>query len=168
MIHFFLFRYAQALLERELSVLQLVDAMLSQTSEEYRKEADRAGHQLVKFKQELRETELELERADAEGPANHRRRDIVDKATKEAEHRERLLGLTQKIAGLEEKAEKEEHACVKGQEKMKVRHANRKECWGLDVCLISKLATLGASLILYFHIFSLLRVLFFFLTACAC
>lgn len=101
-------------------MLQLVDAMLSHTSEEYRKEADRASNQLTKFKDELRETELELEKADAEGPANHRRRDIVDKATKEAEHRERLLGLTQKIAALEDKAEKEEEACLKGQEKMKV------------------------------------------------
>ncbi|GMH39769.1 hypothetical protein BSKO_07667 [Bryopsis sp. KO-2023] len=112
-------RYARALLERELSVLQVVEAMLSQTSNEYRKEADRAGSRLVKLKKELQETEAELERVDAEGPANHRRRDILDKATKEAEHREKLLSLTQKIAALEEKAGKEEVACGKWEEKMR-------------------------------------------------
>jgi hypothetical protein len=36
----------------------------------------------------------------AEGPASHRKKDLLDKATKEAEHREQLRELAARLASL--------------------------------------------------------------------
>ena len=41
-------------------------------------------------RQEAKEVESEYQRVESEGPASHRKKDLLDKATKEAEHRERL------------------------------------------------------------------------------
>eukprot|EP00798_Chlamydomonas_sp_ICE-L_P023583 gene23583-9111_t len=96
-------RYARALLDRELAVLLLSEAMLLADSEEAVLERQSAEEQLKKHRQEAREVELEYQRVDAEGPASHRKRDLLDKATKEAEHRERLQDLQTRLSGLSER-----------------------------------------------------------------
>lgn len=53
--------------------------------------------------QECKDAEAEHVRIAAEGPAHHRKKDLLDKATKEAEHRERLQDLQQRIAAVKER-----------------------------------------------------------------
>ena len=49
---------------------------------------------------DAKEAELEYQRVDSEGPASHRKKDLLDKATKEAEHRERMQDLLLKVRGI--------------------------------------------------------------------
>lgn len=89
-------RYARALLERELAVLALVDVMLEDEQEAARQQQKEAADRLQAHQQELSNADAEHARVSAEGPASHRKRDMLDKATKEAEHREKLADLTAK------------------------------------------------------------------------
>ena len=57
--------------------------------------------------------EGEYSRVAAEGPASHRRKDLLDKATKEAEHRERLQDLGGRLTSLTEKIGAEEASRIK-------------------------------------------------------
>ncbi|KAK9819988.1 hypothetical protein WJX72_004826 [[Myrmecia] bisecta] len=90
-------RYAKALIERELAALDLEEAMLAHEGEESEHTGAAAEERVGKARSEVAEAEAELARVQQEGPANHRKRDILDKATKEAEHRERLVELKQRI-----------------------------------------------------------------------
>jgi hypothetical protein len=81
--------YALALLERELAVLALSEAMLSDDTEAARARAGAAGERRARQRVELGAAEAEHARLVADGPAAHRKRDALDKATKEAEHREK-------------------------------------------------------------------------------
>ena len=60
------------------------------------------------FRIDAKEAELEYQRVDSEGPASHRKKDLLDKATKEAEHRERMQDLLLKVGcrGRREEASK--------------------------------------------------------------
>eukprot|EP00798_Chlamydomonas_sp_ICE-L_P031763 gene31763-6961_t len=111
-------RYARALLDRELSVLLLSEAMLMADSEEAARERQAAEEQLKKHRQEAREVEVEYQRVDAEGPASHRKRDLLDKATKEAEHRERLQDLQTRLTGLSERMVVQENSRQKWSERL--------------------------------------------------
>ncbi len=91
-------RYARALLEREIAVLSLVASMLGDEGERARARQAEAAERLRLRRQELRDAEAEHARVVAEGPASHRKRDILDKATKEAEHRERVAELVSRVA----------------------------------------------------------------------
>lgn len=90
-------RYARALLERELSVLALIEAMLDDDVSTARQKLQGANDRLLARRTELSTTEAEHARIAAEGPASHRKKDFLDKATKEAEHREKLADLKAKI-----------------------------------------------------------------------
>eukprot|EP00775_Hariotina_reticulata_P010977 gene10977-11132_t len=90
-------RYAKALLERELAVLALIEAMLDDDVVAARQRLAAANERLLARRAELSSSEAEHARVTAEGPASHRKRDFLDKATKEAEHRERLADLKAKI-----------------------------------------------------------------------
>ena len=59
-------------------------------------------------RQEAKEVEAEYQRVEAEGPASHRKKDMLDKATKEAEHRERLQDLLSRLTSLNERVVLEE------------------------------------------------------------
>ncbi|WIA10238.1 hypothetical protein OEZ85_010438 [Tetradesmus obliquus] len=56
-----------------------------------------ANERLLARRAELSTAEAEHSRLTAEGPASHRKKDFLDKATKEAEHREKLADLKAKI-----------------------------------------------------------------------
>jgi hypothetical protein len=81
--------YARALLERELSVLALAEAMLADDAEAALARQAAASDRLARQRLELAAAEAEHARLLTDGPAAHRKRDALDKATKEAEHRER-------------------------------------------------------------------------------
>ncbi|GFH12706.1 C2H2-type domain-containing protein, partial [Haematococcus lacustris] len=76
-------RYARALLDRELAVLFLVESMLAAETDEAIRARSQAEEALRKHRAEMREVEVEHARLEAEGPASHRKRDLLDKATKE-------------------------------------------------------------------------------------
>lgn len=90
-------RYARALLERELAVLALIEAMLDDDMQAARQKLAGANERLLARRSELSSAESEHSRLVAEGPASHRKKDFLDKATKEAEHREKLADLKAKI-----------------------------------------------------------------------
>ncbi|KAK9864724.1 hypothetical protein WJX84_007033 [Apatococcus fuscideae] len=90
-------RYARALVSREITALDLQEAMLSQEIDEASAEEANAEAGVSRATEEVSEAEAELSRVQMEGPANHRKRDPIDKATKEAEHRERLSELKTRI-----------------------------------------------------------------------
>lgn len=90
-------RYARALLERELSVLALIEAMLEDDILTAQQRLQGANDRLLARRTELSSAEAEHSRVTAEGPASHRKKDFLDKATKEAEHREKLADLKAKI-----------------------------------------------------------------------
>jgi hypothetical protein len=90
-------RYARALLERELAVLSLIEAMLEDDAAAARQKLAGANERLLARRAELSTAEAEHSRLTAEGPASHRKKDFLDKATKEAEHREKLADLKAKI-----------------------------------------------------------------------
>jgi hypothetical protein len=57
--------------------------------------------------------EAEYARVEAEGPACHRKKDLLDKATKEAEHRERLQDLLTRLSKLSERGAAEDTSRAK-------------------------------------------------------
>ncbi|KAK9867624.1 hypothetical protein WJX84_000248 [Apatococcus fuscideae] len=101
-------RYARALVSREITALDLQEAMLSQEIDEASAEEATAEAGVSRATEEVSEAEAELSRVQLEGPANHRKRDPIDKATKEAEHRERLSELKARIDAGKERLAAEE------------------------------------------------------------
>ncbi|GAX78187.1 hypothetical protein CEUSTIGMA_g5629.t1 [Chlamydomonas eustigma] len=101
-------RYARALLDRQLSVLLLSEAMLLAESEEANRAKLSSEELLKKNRHEAKEVEAEYARVESEGPASHRKKDVLDKATKEAEHRERLQDLLSRLTALNERISAEE------------------------------------------------------------
>jgi hypothetical protein len=90
-------QYAHALLERELAVLTLLSAMLEDQGSEARAKQAATAERITAKRSELSCAEAEHARVLADGPASHRKKDMLDKATKEAEHREKLADLAAKI-----------------------------------------------------------------------
>jgi hypothetical protein len=90
-------QYAHALLARELAVLELVEAMLEDEGSGARIRQMEAQERMAARRAEMSAAEAEHARVLAEGPASHRKKDMLDKATKEAEHREKLADLLAKI-----------------------------------------------------------------------
>jgi hypothetical protein len=89
--------YARALLDRELAVLALAEAMLSDDADAARGRAAAASDRLARQRLELAASEAEHARLLADGPAAHRKRDALDKATKEAEHREKVTDASARV-----------------------------------------------------------------------
>ncbi|GIL70608.1 hypothetical protein Vretifemale_1330 [Volvox reticuliferus] len=112
-------RYAAALLERELSVLALVEVMVAAEAEDAARERGVAEESLKRHRAEHREAEAEYQRVQAEGPASHRKKDLLDKATKEAEHREQLRELAARLASLSDS--------IAADEANKTRYAEKQE-----------------------------------------
>lgn len=76
--------------------------------------------------QELKDAEAEHLRVQAEGPAHHRKRDLLDKATKEAEHRERLADLQARMAAAKERVAADEASTLSWATQHQVRLT---DCW---------------------------------------
>ena len=72
-------RYARALVSREITALDLQEAMLSQEIDEASAEEANAEAGVSRATEEVSEAEAELSRVQMEGPANHRKRDPIDK-----------------------------------------------------------------------------------------
>jgi predicted transcriptional regulator of viral defense system len=96
-------RYAQALIDREIAVLELADVMDQHECDVAERELQTVDAALAAAEQDLAEAEAEYLRAQAEGPALHRKRDVLDRVNKEAEHRERLQELQQHISACKER-----------------------------------------------------------------
>ena len=77
-------RYAQSLVERERAVLELEQAMFDQEVREAQLDATAAQERYDKACAETAEAEAELARVQAEGPANHRKKDLIDKVRLDA------------------------------------------------------------------------------------
>jgi hypothetical protein len=91
-------QYACALLERELAVLALMEAMLEHDVAVARQRLQAANDRLLaKRGTELASAEAEQAKLVAEGPASHRKKDLLDKATKETEHRQKLADVKTRI-----------------------------------------------------------------------
>lgn len=101
-------RYAQALIDREIAVLELAEVMDQHECDVAERELQTVDAALSAARQDLMDAEAELARAQAEGPALHRRRDILDRVNKEAEHRERLHELQSHITACRERILSEE------------------------------------------------------------
>ena len=71
--------YAQALLQRETAVQSLQQRMWHEEVEESCVQGAAAKRRRVAAEEEEREAMRELDRVQAEGPANHRKRDPIDK-----------------------------------------------------------------------------------------
>lgn len=71
--------YAQALLQREMAVQSLQQRMWHEEVEESCVQGQAAKRRKVAAEEEEREAMRELDRVQAEGPANHRKRDPIDK-----------------------------------------------------------------------------------------
>ena len=95
-------QYAHALLARELAVLELVEAMLEDEGSGAKARQMEAQERIAARRAEMSAAEAEHARVLAEGPASHRKKDMLDKATKEAEHREKLADLVAKIEAARE------------------------------------------------------------------
>ncbi|KAL4443541.1 hypothetical protein ABPG75_011278 [Micractinium tetrahymenae] len=91
-------RYAQALIDREVAVLELAEEMDLHELGLAAAEVASIEAALGDARRALGDAEGERARLAAEGPAAHRRKDLLDKVNKEAEHRERLQELQQRIA----------------------------------------------------------------------
>lgn len=74
-------RYAQALLQREMVVLTLEEAMLGHEVAECGAKSSQAEARAAKARTEVADAEIELARVQAEGPANHRKKDLLDKVS---------------------------------------------------------------------------------------
>ena len=72
-------RYAQALLEREMAALGLQQAMWSEEARESAVQGSAAANRLAAAQAELADADAELNHVQLEGPANHRKRDPIDK-----------------------------------------------------------------------------------------
>ncbi|KXZ47471.1 hypothetical protein GPECTOR_35g909 [Gonium pectorale] len=139
-------RYAAALLERELSVLALVEVMVAAEAEEAVRERGVAEESLKRHRAEHREAEAEYQRVQAEGPASHRKKDLLDKATKEAEHREQLRELAARLASLSDSIAADEASKAKWADKQEeaerelayvrdaIRQTSARRASLLDVC----------------------------------
>jgi hypothetical protein len=91
-------QYACALLERELAVLTLLQAKLEHDVAAARGRLQDAASRLgSKRSSELAAAEAELAKLTADGPASHRKKDLLDKATKETEHRQKLADIKARI-----------------------------------------------------------------------
>ncbi|CAK0744637.1 hypothetical protein CVIRNUC_001563 [Coccomyxa viridis] len=89
--------YAQALLAREAAVQSLQQRMWQEEVAESAVQGQAARMRRAAAEEEEREAVRELDRVQAEGPANHRKRDPIDKATKEAEYRDKVADLKARI-----------------------------------------------------------------------
>jgi hypothetical protein len=67
--------------------------------------------------------ESDYHKVESDGPASHRKKDLLDKATKEAEHREKLQDLLTRLSTLNDKVSAEEAAL--GRLKDKISEADR-------------------------------------------
>lgn len=101
-------RYAQALIDREIAVLELAEVMDQHECDIAERELQNVDAALDAAKQDLADAEAELARIQAEGPASHRRKDLLDRVNKEAEHRERVSELQTHIAACQERIASEE------------------------------------------------------------
>ena len=101
-------RYAQALIDREIAVLELAEVMDQHELDLAERELSSVDAALTAARQDLSDAEAELSRVQAEGPALHRKRDLLDRVNKEAEHRERIQDLQQHIASCDERIAGEE------------------------------------------------------------
>jgi len=101
-------RYAQSLIDREIAVLELAEVMDQHECDVAERELQTVDAALATAKQDLANGEFELAKAEVEGPAVHRKRDLLDRVNKEAEHRERLRELQQHIASCKERIASEE------------------------------------------------------------
>lgn len=72
--------YARALLQREMAVQSLQQRMWQEEVEESVVQGQAAKRRRAAAEEEEREAARELDRVQAEGPANHRKRDPIDKA----------------------------------------------------------------------------------------
>lgn len=91
-------QYACALLERELAVLTLMETKLEHDVAVARQRLQAANDRLLaKRGTELSAAEAEQAKLVAEGPASHRKKDLLDKATKETEHRQKLADVKARI-----------------------------------------------------------------------
>eukprot|EP00208_Stichococcus_sp_RCC1054_P002912 CAMPEP_0206142900 /NCGR_PEP_ID=MMETSP1473-20131121/18579_1 /ASSEMBLY_ACC=CAM_ASM_001109 /TAXON_ID=1461547 /ORGANISM="Stichococcus sp, Strain RCC1054" /LENGTH=3025 /DNA_ID=CAMNT_0053538067 /DNA_START=97 /DNA_END=9174 /DNA_ORIENTATION=+ len=106
------FRYAAELVQREEAALGLVKEMLGYEGREAAREAAAAEQRLAAARLEAAEVDADLARAQAEGPASHRKRDYIDKATKEAEHRDRLADLRGRGDSARDRATSEQDAIL--------------------------------------------------------
>ena len=91
-------RYAQALIDREIAVLELADVMDQHKCDVAERELQTVDAALAAARQDLQDSEADLARMQNDGPAVSRRRDALDRVNKEAEHRERLLELQTHIS----------------------------------------------------------------------
>ena len=91
-------RYAQALIDREIAVLELADVMDQHECDVAERELQTVDAALAAAQQDLQDCESDLARMQNDGPALPRKRDALDRANKEAEHRERLMELQTHIA----------------------------------------------------------------------
>lgn len=71
--------YAQALLQREMAVQSLQQRMWQEEVEESAAQGAAAKSRRAAAEEEEREATRDLDRVQAEGPANHRKRDPIDK-----------------------------------------------------------------------------------------
>jgi hypothetical protein len=91
-------QYACALLQRELAVLALMEAKLEHDVAVARQRLQATNERLLaKRGTELVAAEAEQAKLIAEGPASHRKKDLLDKATKETEHRQKLAEVKNRI-----------------------------------------------------------------------
>lgn len=72
-------RYAHALLERETAVMSLQQSMWGEELRECGAQGQAAAERLAAAQCELATAKSELNRVQLEGPANHRKRDPIDK-----------------------------------------------------------------------------------------
>lgn len=132
-------RYAQALIDREIAVLELADVMDQHECDVAERELQTVDAALAAARQDLVDAETEYMRAQAEGPALHRKRDILDRVNKEAEYRERLQELQQHITACKERIVSEEAYGSAAQKKREsavqdlseVRVYSRSHCFSL-------------------------------------
>lgn len=68
------------MLEREQAVLSLESAMWGEEAREAAAAGGAAGERLAAGRADAADVEAELGRVQADGPANHRKRDPIDKA----------------------------------------------------------------------------------------
>lgn len=101
-------RYAQALIDREIAVLELAEMVDQHECDVSERELQTVDAALAAARQDLADAEAELARTQAEGPPLHRKRDLLDRVNKEAEHRERLRELQQHIAACKDRIASEE------------------------------------------------------------
>ncbi|PRW56682.1 hypothetical protein C2E21_4574 [Chlorella sorokiniana] len=101
-------RYAQALIDREVAVLELAEEMDLHELQVASTEVASIEAALGDARRGVAEAEAERQCLAAEGPAAHRKKDLLDKVNKEAEHRQRLQELQQRVATGQERIFTEE------------------------------------------------------------